>query len=47
MKAHLRVNYRKGLLPHWQKIQQSVSNLIYGFEVNANAATSNQLNKRN
>ena len=33
MKAHLRVNYRKGLLPHWQKIQQAVSNLIFNFEV--------------
>lgn len=47
MKAHISIDYRKGLLPHWQEIQQSVSKLIYNFEVNANAATSNQLNKRN
>jgi hypothetical protein len=44
MKAHIRVNYRKGLLPHWQKIQQSVSNLFYDFEVDSNEETSDHLN---
>lgn len=47
MKAHIRVYYRKGLLPHWQEIQQSVSNLIYGFEVDSNEQTSGQINKLN
>ncbi|MFZ5560525.1 MAG: hypothetical protein ACOY41_03180 [Pseudomonadota bacterium] len=32
MKAHVKVNYRKELLPHWQKIQSSVTKLIYSFE---------------
>jgi hypothetical protein len=47
MKAHISISYRKCLLPHRQEIQQSVSKLIYNFEVNANAEISNQLNKRN
>lgn len=34
MKAHISVSYRKGLLPHWQQIQQSVSELLYSFEAN-------------
>lgn len=34
MKAHVTVSYRKGLLPHWQQIQQSVTELIYSFETN-------------
>ena len=34
MKAHIKVNYRKALLPHWQEIQQSVTELIYSFESN-------------
>lgn len=44
MKAHIRVSYRKGLLSHWQEIQQSVSKLIYGFEVDINEHTSVQVN---
>jgi hypothetical protein len=32
MKGHVRVSYRKGLLPHWREIQQSVTALIYGFK---------------
>jgi hypothetical protein len=42
MKAHIRVSYRKGLLPHWQQIQQAVSNLIYSFE-----ATETNISKLN
>ncbi len=34
MKAHIRVSYRKALLPHWQQIQQAVTELLYSFEVN-------------
>jgi len=30
----IKVNYRKELLPHWQEIQQSVTELIYSFEAN-------------
>jgi hypothetical protein len=45
MKAHVRVRYRKGLLRHWQQIQQSVTELIYGFE--AKPSTSTPTNKRN
>ncbi|MEW6994390.1 hypothetical protein AADZ84_09025 [Colwelliaceae bacterium MEBiC 14330] len=44
MKANIRISYRKGLLPHWQKIQQSVSNLIYGFEVDSNQQASGLIN---
>lgn len=33
MKAHVRVNYRKGLLPHWREVQSSVSQVIVGFRV--------------
>ena len=44
MKAHIRVYYRKGQLSHWLKIQQSVSNLIYGFEVDSNEQISEQVN---
>ncbi|MGD9169496.1 MAG: hypothetical protein PVI97_05470 [Candidatus Thiodiazotropha sp.] len=40
MKAHVRVNYRKGLLPHWQQIQQSVMELIYSFEANSSTKTT-------
>ncbi len=32
MKAHVTVNYRKALLPHWQEIQKSLSELIYSFD---------------
>lgn len=43
MKVHVRVRYRKGLLPHWREIQQSVSALFYSFETNLteSAATPN------
>ena len=34
MKAYIKVDYRKALLPHWQEIQQSVTELIYSFEAN-------------
>jgi hypothetical protein len=34
MKVHVWVNYRKALLPHWQQIQQSVTELLYNFEAN-------------
>jgi hypothetical protein len=42
MKAHIKVSYRKGLLPHWQQIQQSVTKLIYGFETDTNTSTDSQ-----
>lgn len=32
MRANVYVTYRKGLLPHWQEIQTSVSDLIYSFK---------------
>lgn len=35
MRAHVRVNYRKSLLPEWRQIQSSVIELIHGFEIGA------------
>lgn len=43
MKARIKVSYRIGLLPHWQEIQQSISNLLYSFEVDGNKTTSSNL----
>jgi hypothetical protein len=40
MKAHIKVSYRKGLLPHWRQIQQSVTELIYSFEANPSSYSS-------
>jgi hypothetical protein len=45
MKTHITVSYRKGLLPHWQQIQKSVTKLIYSFEANPTTYTST--NQRN
>lgn len=42
MKAHVWVNYRRALLPHWRKIQKSVTDLIYSFE--ASPSTSARAN---
>lgn len=32
MKADVYISYRRGLLPEWQKIQESVTQLIYSFK---------------
>lgn len=40
MKALVDVRYRKGLLPHWREIQQSVSALILGFAAKPVAPTA-------
>lgn len=34
VKAQIYVSYRRGLLPEWQRIQESVNNLILSFEKN-------------
>lgn len=33
MNASVKVGYRKNLLPHWREIQEGISDLIYGFEI--------------
>lgn len=39
MKAHISVSYRKALLPNWQQIQQSVTELIHGFKADTTTLT--------
>jgi hypothetical protein len=36
MKANVNIGYRKGLLPHWREIQDSVTMVLLGFRVHPN-----------
>jgi hypothetical protein len=42
MKAQIHVSYRRGLLPEWQQIQNSVTQLIMGFKTTEPASETNK-----
>lgn len=42
MRANVSVSFRKGLLPHWQEIQSSVTQVILGFRAEPSSSTAQQ-----